>query len=188
MNAPKIDVKKNRASRKWSAKERAGRVLWGLAHPFFRFSPRLLWGWRRFMLRLFGADIGRGVQVYPTARITIPWNITIADDGSIGDHAILYALGPIALGERTTVSQYGHLCAGSHDWRSPEVQLTKPPIVVGNDVWICADAFVGPGVTIGDGAVVGARAVVMKDVAPSAVMSGNPAKQIGSLEDSGQQS
>jgi putative colanic acid biosynthesis acetyltransferase WcaF len=131
------------------------------------------------MLRAFGARVGRDVHVYPTARITIPWNLTLGDGCAVGDHAIVYALGPIGLGPRVTISQNAHLCAGSHDWRDPAMSLTKPPITIGADVWVCADVFVGPGVTVGDGAILGARAVVVKDVAARSIVVGNPARAIG---------
>lgn len=172
----RMDVATNRAARKWTRREQVGRVLWALAAPLFRLSPRPLWGWRRALLRAFGARVGQGVHVYPTARIAIPWNLVLGDGCAVGDHAILYALGPITLGARATVSQYAHLCAGSHDLTRPDRPLTKTPITVGADVWIAADAFVGPGVTVGAGAVVGARAVTMKDIHPGHVVAGNPAR------------
>ncbi|WP_305967646.1 MULTISPECIES: acetyltransferase [unclassified Mameliella] len=175
-----IDVTANRAARKWSRREQAGRVLWALASPLFRYSPRPLWGWRRAMLRLFGAQVGRDVHVYPTVRITIPWNLVLEEGCAVGDRAILYALGPIRLGPRAAISQFAHLCAGSHDWRDPARPLIKPPITVGADAWVCADAFVGPGVTVGEGAILGARAVVMKDCPPHAILAGNPARPIRS--------
>ncbi len=169
-------VNQNRAVPKWTLKEKLGRVMWAVASPLFRLSPRPIWGWRRVMLRAFGATVGRDVHVYPTVRITIPWNLTLSDGCAVGDHAILYALGSITLGPRATVSQYAHLCAGSHDLSRPDRPLTKLPITLREDVWIAADAFVGPGVTIGVGAVVGARAVAMKDVPAGHVVAGNPAR------------
>jgi putative colanic acid biosynthesis acetyltransferase WcaF len=175
-----IDVTANRRARKWSRRTQAARVAWGLAALLFRFSPRPLWGWRRWLLRRFGATVGAGVHVYPSVRITMPWNLTIGNQAAIGDAAILYALGPIAIGARATVSQYAHLCAGSHDWRDPEMPLTKPPITVGAQAWICAEAFIGPGVEVGDRAIVGARACAMHDVAPDAIVAGNPARPVGS--------
>lgn len=174
-----VDVAANRAARKWSRGEQVGRLLWAIALPVFRFSPRPFWGWRRAILRLFGARVGGNVHVYPTARIAIPWNLDLGEDCAIGDGAILYALGPISVGARATVSQYAHLCAGSHDWRDPAMPLLKPPIQIGCDAWICADAFIGPGVTVGEGAIVGARAVVMRDCAAGVILAGNPAKAIG---------
>ena len=177
-----IDVTSNRDARKWTGREQAGRVLWALTGPLFRFSPRPLWGWRRILLRLFGAQVGKAVHVYPTVRITIPWNVRLGEHCSVGDRAIIYALGPITVGERATVSQGAHLCAGTHDWRNPEMPLVKPPIKIGNDTWVAADAFIGPGITIGDGAIVGARAVVMRDVAALDIVGGNPAKIISRRE------
>lgn len=177
-----VDVAANRTARKWSRKEQAGRVFWALVWPLFRFSPRPLWRWRTMLLRLFGAEIGRQVHVYPTVRVTIPWNISLGDGCAVGDEAILYALGPIRIGARATISQGAHLCAGTHDIRRPSRPLLKPPIWIGDDAWICADAFIGPGVVVGAGAIVGARAVTMKDVPPGVIVAGNPARLIRSIE------
>jgi putative colanic acid biosynthesis acetyltransferase WcaF len=101
--------------------------------------------------------------------------LEIGEDSAIGEDALVYNLGRVTIGARSTISQRAHLCAGTHDYRDPTMPLLKPPVTVGNDVWICADAFVGPGRQIGDGAVVGARAVVVKDVEPWTVVGGNPA-------------
>lgn len=176
--APSLDIAANRKSRKWSLRARLGRVLWGLAHPLFAYSPRLCWGWRAMLLRGFGARIGRDVQIFPSVRVTIPWNLAIGDETAVGDRAILYALGPIRIGRQVTISQNAHLCAGSHDYEGPDMALLKPPIVIGDASWICADAFVGPGVTIARRCVVGARAVVVKDVASDLIVAGNPARPI----------
>lgn len=177
-----LDVQANRGARKYSRAELAKRVLWGLVWPLFRLSPRPLWGWRRMLLRLFGAQIGPGAHIYPSVRITMPWNLEIDSFAGIGDHAILYALGPIRIGARSTVSQYAHLCAGSHDIASAERVLIKPSISVEADVWIATDAFIGPGVNIGRHAVIGARSVVRRDVASAHVVIGNPAQTIKVLE------
>lgn len=174
-----IDVTSNRAVRKWSRKELIGRILWFMIYPLFRLSPRPLWGWRRAILRCFGAQLGENVHVYPSVRIIIPWNIEIGDYAAVGDHAILYALGHIRIGARSVVSQGAHICAGTHDWRDATMPLIKSPITIGDDVWVCADAFVGPGAIIGRNAIVGARAVVVKDVPVGAIVAGNPARQIG---------
>lgn len=179
---PKLDVAANRTAMKWTRREQLGRVFWAVAAPLFRFSPRPLWGLRRAILRLFGAQVGSDVHVYPTVRITIPWNLTLQDGCAVGNHAILYALGPIKIGERATVSQYAHLCAGSHEWREPAMPLLKPPITIGDDVWICADAFIGPGVSIERRSIIGARAVITKDVSANSIMAGNPARLIGKTD------
>lgn len=131
------------------------------------------------MLRVFGARIGRGVHIYPSVLITIPWNLEVGDQSAIGARTIIYALGPVTLGRRVTLSQGTHLCAGSHDHTDAAMPLTKPPICVGDDAWICADAFIGPGVRVGARSVVGARAVVVRDIPDAMIVAGNPARLIG---------
>jgi putative colanic acid biosynthesis acetyltransferase WcaF len=173
-----LDMQANREARKYSGGEMLRRVLWMLAGPLFRFSPRPCFGWRRFLLRAFGARVGERVHIYGSATIYYPWNLEIGDLSSIGEHALIYDLGPIRIGSQVTISQRAHLCAGTHDFEAPDFPLLKPPIVVGDQAWICADAFVGPGVKVGEGAVVGARAVAVKDVAPWTVVAGNPARAI----------
>jgi putative colanic acid biosynthesis acetyltransferase WcaF len=174
-----IDIDANRAARKYSRRELVGRLLWSLVYPAFRFSPRLAWEWRNWLLRRFGAQIGRDVRLFPTVRIIIPWTLTIKDGATIGDHATLYALGPMHIGARATISQGAHLCGGSHDFRDPAFTLWRAPLTIEAEAWIAADAFVGPGVTVGRGAVVGARAVAMKTVPANVVMAGNPARIVG---------
>lgn len=173
-----MDISQNRAARKWTRRELAGRVLWATVSPFYTFSPRLCWSWRCFLLRRFGAKVGRNVRIHPSAKIFIPWNLEIGDWSSIGFDAIIYNLGPIKIGSQVTISQRSHLCAGSHDFRDPAMPLTKPPIHIGDEAWICADAFVGPGVTIEPRAIIAAAAVVIKDVASAQIVGGNPAKVI----------
>ncbi|WP_338243130.1 putative colanic acid biosynthesis acetyltransferase [Aurantiacibacter hainanensis] len=170
------DIAANRRAQKWTKSELFRRVLWGfLSRPLFAWTPRQLWAWRRFILRIFGARIGRAVHVYPSAKITLPWNLSIGDNSAVGDGAILYALGPITVGESATISQNAHLCAGSHDYTDPAMPLIKMHIDIGDDVWICADTFVGPGVTIGDRAIVAARGVVVSNVPENVIVGGNPA-------------
>jgi len=130
------------------------------------------------MLRVFQAEIGRNVHLHPSVRITIPWNLSIGDAAAIGDGVTLYALGKIRIGARATVSQGAHLCAGTHDWRASTMPLLKLPIYVGDEVWVCAEAFIGPGVSLGDRSVIGARAVAMRDVPVDAVVAGNPARVV----------
>ncbi|MFL6545400.1 MAG: putative colanic acid biosynthesis acetyltransferase [Verrucomicrobia bacterium] len=172
-----LNVEKNRRARKYSSAELTRRVLWTLAQPLFRFSPRPCFGWRRFLLRCFGAKVGHSVHVYPTATIYFPWNLEAGDETAIGERALIYNLGRVTLGARVTVSHGAHVCAGTHDHTKPDFPLLRPPIIVGPEAWICADAFVGPGVTIGEGAIVGARAVAMKDVRPWTIVIGNPARE-----------
>lgn len=173
-----LDIKANRGSQKYSRGETVRRVLWAFGKLFFRFSPRPCFGWRRTVLRCFGASVGKQVNLYPSTRIYFPWNLTVGDWSAVGEDALIYNLGPVTLGEKVTVSHRAHLCAGTHDYTRLDLPLLKPPIVIRDQAWICADAFVGPGVTVGEGAVVGARAVVVKDVEPWTVVAGNPARVI----------
>jgi putative colanic acid biosynthesis acetyltransferase WcaF len=116
--------------------------------------------------------------VYPTTTIYFPWNLEAGDEAAIGERALIYNLGRVTLGARVTVSHGAHICAGTHDHTKPDFPLLRPPIIIGPEAWICADAFVGPGVTIGEGAIVGARAVAVKDVRPWSIVIGNPAREI----------
>ena len=130
------------------------------------------------MLRCFGAAIGKNVNIYPSARVYFPWNLTVGDWSAIGEDALIYNLGLITLGEKVTISHGAHLCAGSHDYMHADLTLLKLPITVKDQAWICADAFVGPNVVVGEGAVVGARAVAVKDIESWTVVAGNPAREI----------
>ena len=146
---------------------RAGRALWGVVWLLlFRPSPRPLHAWRR------------GVRVYQSARIWAPWNLAMGDYSVLGDHVDCYAVDRIEIGAHSIVSQYTFLCAATHDPDQPSFPLITKPIRIGAQAWVAADAFIGPGVTVGDGAVVGARACVFKDVAPGAIVGGNPARLI----------
>ncbi len=173
-----LDIDTCRRQRPYSALEYAGRVLWWLAIPLFRFSPRPFFGWRRWLLRLFGAQVGMEARVYPSTRIYLPWNLKLGQWSSLGEWVLVYNLGPVVVGDRATVSHRAHLCAGTHDYTDPSLPLLRRGIEIGPQAWVCADAFVGPGRTVGAGAVVGAAAVVVKDVLPWRVVGGNPAKEL----------
>ena len=152
-------------------------LIWQLVQAsLFACSPQPLYGWRRFLLRCFGAKVGRAVLVRPSARITYPWKITIGDRSWIGDRAELYSLGPICIGADCVVSQRSYLCGATHDHRQADFPIVAPGVTVGDQVWIAADVFVGPGVTIGAGAVIGARSSVFGDIAPYAMAMGSPAR------------
>jgi putative colanic acid biosynthesis acetyltransferase WcaF len=168
-------INRNRQASKWTRKELAVRLAWAAIWPLFRFSPRLMWGWRRWLLRLFGAQVGMNVHIYPSVNVFIPWNLSIGDWSSLGFETMIYNLGKVSIGKRVTISQRAHLCAGTHDHRDPLMPLIKSCITVEDDVWICADAFVGPDVTVQKSAVVGARAVVMRNVTSGSIVAGNPA-------------
>jgi putative colanic acid biosynthesis acetyltransferase WcaF len=161
----------------FSLGNRVARGVWNLVWLLlFRPSPRPLHGWRRLLLRVFGAQLGRDVNVYPGARIWAPWLLTVGNRVGIADGVTVYDMARITIGDGCVVSQGAHLCAGSHDIDSPNFQLVASPIELGRDVWICAEAFVGPGVRIAAGCVVGARGVVMRSIdEPYTVWAGNPA-------------
>ncbi len=170
-----LDIDSARGARPYSAWEYLGRIAWACASPLFRFSPRICFGWRAFLLRCFGAKVGRNAHVYPSARVFLPWNLEMGDQSSLGEWTLVYNLGPVVIGPRATVSHCAHLCAGTHDHRDPSLPLLRLPIHVGAEAWICAQAFIGPGVEVGEGAVVGAGAVVMKSVEAWTIVAGNPA-------------
>lgn len=177
-----LDVRANRRAQKYTAGETLRRLLWGFGKWLFRLSPRPCFGWRRFVLRCFGAKVGAEVHFYASVRIYFPWNLEVGDWAAIGEDVLIYNLGRVAIGDRATISHRAHLCAGTHDYARPDLPLLKLPITVGSQAWVCADAFVGPGVTVGEGAIVGARAVAVKDVAPWTVVAGNPARFIKERE------
>ncbi len=178
MKGDKLNIAVNRKMQKYSRKEIIGRLLWTIVYPLFRYSPRPLFYWRRVLLKMFGAMIGCKVNIYNSVTIYMPWNLEIGDWSSIGECAFVYNLGKVVVGRYCTVSHRAHLCAGTHDYADSAMPLLKPPITVGDQAWVCADAYIGPGVTIGEGAVVGARAVVVKDVPAWTIVAGNPAKPI----------
>ena len=173
-----LDINSNRSASKYSRKDLFLRVLWGFGKLAFRLTPRPCFGLRRSILRSFGAKIGDHVNIYPSALIYYPWNLEIRDDSSIGEWALVYNLGKVTIGARTTISQRVHLCAGTHDYKNAAMPLIKPPIEIGDEVWVCADAFIGPSVSIGERAIIAAAAVVVKDVENATIVGGNPAKKI----------
>jgi putative colanic acid biosynthesis acetyltransferase WcaF len=163
----------------FSRRNRLARLAWQLVWLLlFRPTPPPLHAWRCWLLRCFGARIAAGCHVYSDARIWAPWNLVMATKACIGPRVICYSMAPIQLGERVVISQGAHLCTGSHDYTSTSFKLFAKPITIGSDAWICTEAFVGPGVQIGEGAVIGARAVAMRSQPAWMVCTGNPANPI----------
>ncbi|MGK6351564.1 WcaF family extracellular polysaccharide biosynthesis acetyltransferase [Parapedobacter sp. DT-150] len=163
----------------FSLSNRIMRAVWGLVYlVLFRYSPRPFHGWRTLLLRLFGAKIGRGVHVYPRVKIWAPWNLEIGDESGVANGVNLYSQGKITIGKRAVLSQGAYICAGTHDYTKKGFPLVTKPIVIEDHAWIAAEAFIHPGVTIGEGSVVGARSVVTKDTPPWMVCSGFPAKPL----------
>ncbi len=156
---------------------KAGRLLWQAAW-WLLFRP-VPWFWhapRRFLLRLFGARVGRGAQIMPSVHIWAPWNISIGDHAAVSHGVDLYSVDHIEIGAHATVSQRAFLCTATHDIDHLHMPLTSAPIRIGDGAWVCAEAYLHPGVSVGTDAVVGVRAVVLHDVASGQVVGGNPAK------------
>jgi putative colanic acid biosynthesis acetyltransferase WcaF len=163
-----------------SLRNKVGRVTWRVVYLVgFRLSPRLMYGWRRMLLRCFGARIGKNARVDPSVRIWAPWNLDLGEEASLGPAVDCYSVSPITVGAHATVSQEVFLCSASHDVADPHMRLTHSPIRVEHEAWVCARAYVGPGVTVGRGAVVAACSVVTRPVAPWTIVAGNPARSLG---------
>lgn len=163
----------------YSLGEKIRRVLWSAVEAtLFRWTWPTWYGYRAWLLRRFGADIHPDVRIRRTCRFICPWNLTMGANSATGDRVIFYCLGPITVGERVTISQYSHLCAGSHDYDQPHMPLLRLPITIHDDVWIATDAFVGPGVTVGVGVILGARGCAFKDLDAWTIYGGNPAKSV----------
>jgi putative colanic acid biosynthesis acetyltransferase WcaF len=153
--------------------------LWYLVQAtLFRCSPQIFYGFRRWLLRLFGAQVGEGAIIRASATLTYPWKIKIGDHSWIGDGVVIYSFAQITIGNDVVVSQRSYLCAGSHDYRSRTFDITSSPIVIEDKAWIAADVFVAPGVTIRKGAVVGARSSVYTDLPGMMVCLGSPARPV----------
>jgi len=159
------------------------RSLWGFVWLFFfRPTPKILHGWRRFLLRLFGSEIGKGSCIYSSAKIWAPWNLEIGNYSCISYNVDCYCVDKIKIGSYTTISQYSFLCTASHDYTLPEMPLTTAPIDIGDNVWIATDVYISPGIKIGDGAMIGARSSVFKNVSSWTITAGSPARFIKNRE------
>lgn len=155
------------------------RFIWGLAYFWlFKFSPRALFFWRTWILKCFGAQIGKECKVYPSVKIWNPKHLILGDRVIIGDSVDLYNVGSIEIESDVTISQYAFLCTASHDIECPQRKLIVQPIHIRKGAWVFAAAFVGMGVSVEAGAVVAARSVVVKNVGAFEVVAGNPAKLI----------
>lgn len=158
-------------------------LWWIVESTLFRMSPQIFYGWRSFLLRLFGARVGKHVAFRPSVRVTFPWKLEIGDYCWIGDDSVFYNLGQITIGSNVAFAHRVYLCTGLHDYTVPSFPISAVPIKIEDEVWITNDVFVGPGVTIGRGAVVGARSTVLKDLPGMMLCAGYPARVIrGRLE------
>jgi len=155
------------------------RFLWGIVSAlFFRTSLRPMHGWRRFLLRRFGAKIGSNVHVYARARIWAPWNLVCEDFASIADEAIIYNPKSVRLCSHAIVSQQAYICGATHDYNHPDFPLIAFPITLGPFSWVCARATVQPGVNLGEGAILGLGSVATRDLDPWTIYGGIPARAI----------
>ncbi|GAB7257500.1 LbetaH domain-containing protein [Polaribacter sp. OB-PA-B3] len=173
-------MKHDKYQNKLGVKNKLARLLWWFVwNLLFRpFSMPLFKKWRILLLKIFGAKIGKGCKVMASVKIWAPWNLELGDYVAIGFNSFCYNPAKIIVGNRVSISQRAHLCSASHDITKKNNPLITAPIVIKDRAWVAADTFVGMGVTIGEGAVVGARASVFKDVDSWTVVGGNPAKFI----------
>ncbi len=151
-------------------------LWWLVQSTLFAMSPQFMFGWRRFLLKAFGAVLGADVLIRPSVRVTYPWKVKIGNRVWIGDNAELYSLGEIEIGDDVVISQKSYLCAASHDYEKPNFDIFAQKIIVNDGAWIATDVFIAPGVAIGKGSVVGARSTVLSDMPESMVCYGYPAK------------
>src|SRR5689334_33305 len=129
-----LDIAANRATAKYRFGEQLLRVCWSLGALLIRFSPRPMFGWRRFVLRMFGCRVGRQARIYSSTRIYMPWNVRIGDWSALGEDVLIYSLGKVSIGARSTISYRAHVCAGTHDLNEPSLPLLKPPVSIGAGV------------------------------------------------------
>jgi putative colanic acid biosynthesis acetyltransferase WcaF len=180
---PEILYAKNRSrfgrGASFALSNRLTRLIWKITWAVLaRWNPGSFSPWRVLLLNLFGAKVSRDAAVAASARIWLPSHLEIGPYSTIGPNVDCYNMAPIKIGSRTIISQGAFLCAGSHDIHDPSFQLVARPINVGHNVWIAAEAFVAPGVTLGDGCVLSARACAFTDLLPWTVYRGNPAVAI----------
>lgn len=180
----KLEVDLSQYRNELTLRNRIGRLLWNFM-CFFLFKPfvsNLFNGWRIFLLKLFGAKIGKGSVIYSSVKIWAPWNLEIGEYVAIAQEVNCYNVAKITIHSNSTISQYAYLCSASHDIADRKNPLVTAPITIHDQAWVATDTFVGMGVLIGQGAVVGARASVFKNVDAWTVVGGNPAKYIKKRE------
>ena len=177
-----MDLSLKEYKNRHSFRSKVGRGVWNIVWLIlFRPTPRgsLFRPWRIFLLRCFGAKLAAAANVLPSCKIWQPWRLIMGPYSCLSEHVDCYAVDQIILGKNVTVSQGAFLCTASHDISSPIMELTTKPLIIEDNVWVCARAIVLPGVTLHEGCVVAAGAVVTKDVPAWTIVGGNPAKPIG---------
>jgi putative colanic acid biosynthesis acetyltransferase WcaF len=179
---PKPGVNLNAYDQSWYKRGRDSAivVLWELVQTFLiRPSPHPLYAWRNFWYRLFGAKLGEKVLLRNTVTCNYPWRLAIGNNSWVGDEVTLYCLECIRIGDNVVISQQAYLCTGTHDHRDPRFGLEVRPVIIEAGAWIGLGALIMPGVTIGEGALIGARAVLTHDALPWTIYHGMPARPVG---------
>ncbi|NVJ89816.1 MAG: colanic acid biosynthesis acetyltransferase WcaF [Flavobacteriaceae bacterium] len=173
------DLTKFKVSKSFRGKSKLVTQIWWIVEKtLFAMSPQFFYGWRRFLLRLFGAKIGKNVLIRPTAKFTYPWKVEIGDNTWIGEQTILYSLGKIKIGNNVAIAHGVYFNTGLHDYTKEEFTILSKEIIVKDESWITNDVYIAPGVCIGKGVVIGARSSVYKNMPDGWVCYGNPAKPI----------
>ncbi|MFP5437186.1 MAG: putative colanic acid biosynthesis acetyltransferase [Bacteroidia bacterium] len=163
----------------FSTKSKLKRLLWQITWALLcRYTPAPLHGWRCFILRLFGAKIGKSNFIYPSCKIWAPWLLETEDVATIGPGVEVYNPGTVFLGHHSILSQDAYICGATHDYNTQDFTYLSKRITIGAYSWICARAIVMPGIHCGEGSVLAAAAVAVKDMEPWSVYGGNPAKKI----------
>jgi putative colanic acid biosynthesis acetyltransferase WcaF len=171
--------KKSISSPSFSFVNKMERIIWNVVWLFFfRFSPIFLKKWRLFLIKIFGANVENDLNIYPSCKIWLPRNLTVGFESTLGPGVNIYNQGEIKIGSKVILSQGAYLCASTHDYNDPLHPLLLRPITICDNVWVCSEAFIGPGVNLAIGSVVGARSVILKDSQPWSVYSGNPAFKV----------
>jgi putative colanic acid biosynthesis acetyltransferase WcaF len=153
-------------------------LWWLVQSTLFAWSPQFMYGWRRFLLRAFGAKIGKKVIIRPTVRTQFPWKVSIGDHSWIGDDVVLYSLGEIEIGAHVVISQKSYICTGTHDPQAVNFNIYAHKVIIEDQCWIATDVYVAPGITIGRGTLVGARSSVFKDLPAGKICLGSPAQVV----------
>lgn len=163
----------------FTLKHRLLRVVWGGVWLLLAsWTPAPLHRWRVFLLNLFGAKIHPSAHVYGSVKVWYPPNLIMAEHACLAPRVNCYNMNIISIDKHAIVSQDATLCGGTHDIRDKNFQLITKPIYIGEGAWVAASAFVGPGVTIASGSVIGACGVVFKDTVENGIYTGNPAQLI----------
>ena len=159
------------------------RILWsGFGSIIFSITPRHFYAIRKLLLIMFGAKIGKNSKIFPSVKISHPWLLKVGENSVISWNVIIYNLDMIVIGNGTIISQNVHLCGGTHDYKSPGFELIRSKITIGDNVWIAADAFIGPGIKVNSNSIIAARTVCTKDVEANSIVGGNPSVLIKKYE------